>query len=431
MRSTTLALLSSLAAAGCDTSVDAADDVAPDAAPMPEEAALMYPSFTELYGEAQGMYRGCSPNGGVCHNGKEFPNFASIGAILDNIDQACNQGRNVPEELHDLCERPGDLVRIAGDVAELAYFEPMPAEGTPLEWRVHLSVPVPDPSATGDAVEVVRWAGADEVVLWPLDDFGVVSALDPEDPTGKTLRMYLPEGDIGNLFAYTFATAGVPGDPSAISLGDPNRNGIYGATLGGRLIKPGSPELSYLMVRLTDPTAGPVMPRANCCYWTKTSLRALWCWIASLDADGGNALDSIDYDSCPTGPFENIVYPEPGPDCEVSGMCPVQTGDVVPDDPSWSNVYGNILRPNCGGGGVCHADGTAGNLDMRTEDSAWRDVSLRIVPGDAAGSRLIQRLDPDVCQAPTCVTMPLGKMPLDDYTRGIVEEWIAQGATRQ
>ena len=75
--------------------------------------------------------------------------------------------------------------------------------------------------------------------------------------------------------------AGIPAERDAVQFGDPNRNGVFGVALGNRLIYAGHPERSYLIRRLTDPSAGPLMPLANCCFWSKESLRALWCWIAS------------------------------------------------------------------------------------------------------------------------------------------------------
>jgi hypothetical protein len=89
-------------------------------------------------------------------------------------------------------------------------------------------------------------------------------------------------------------------------------------------------------------------------------------------------------------------------------MCPVEPETLLSDEATWSNVWNNILRPSCGGAG-CHVDQLVGNLDMRTEEAAYRDLSRRIVPGDPVASLLYQRLSPDLCLAPGCQTMPSGR----------------------
>ena len=134
---------------------------------------------------------------------------------------------------------------------------------------------------------------------------GAQLVLDPTDAAGTAVIVQLPPApvptpmdpepyDLGAAMSAALSGAGQHADPTAIQLGDPNRNGTFGRALGGRLIAPGRPERSYLLKRLTDPSAGPIMPRANCCYWTKDSLRAVYCWIAGMRPDGSNATGPID-----------------------------------------------------------------------------------------------------------------------------------------
>jgi hypothetical protein len=221
---------------------------------------------------------------------------------------------------------------------------------------------------------------------------------------------------------------GNPADPVQISIGDPNRNGTYGAELGGKIIKPGDPQRSYLLRRLTDPNAGPLMPRANCCFWTKPALRALWCWVAGLDDTGANALAAIDYDSYPPSPAVDLLYPDPGPECESSGLCPIEAaGD--PNEPTFPSIYTNILVPKCGGEG-CHDREPAGYVDMRSEQAAYDTLLPKVVPGDPASSVLYQRLFDATCPAP-CRTMPLGRPVLPDADRDLIGQWITDGALRE
>jgi hypothetical protein len=410
------------------------------------DVSKTYADLAALYGGDRGIYRGCGPNGGVCHNGKEFPNLATVGAIVENINADCNQKRDTPAEMHDFCERRGDRIRIGDIVSEIGFVEPRSntAEDPPRTWRVHAKDPMSSiQGMQAPEIEIDRPSDAGDLVLYALADTGVTASLDLEDATGRSLLLTLPAAptssvsadgepneDFGAELAIELSRSGVAGDPRAIQVGDPNRNGVYGATLGGKLIKPGHPEKSYLFTRLTDPEAGPVMPRANCCYWTKDALRAMFCWVAGLKEDGSNALDPIDWASCPNGPIENIEYPEPGPSCETSGLCPVRVKKDVPKDATFSNVYA-ILSESCGGN-ACHVDSAAAGLDFQSEDAAYRDLqeNLRVVPRDPDSSKLYVRVSPDRCMAPDCTLMPRGRPPLDDARRKLIRDWIANGAAR-
>jgi hypothetical protein len=408
---------------------------APPAA-MPEDAGtddpgLLYPTLNALYEGNAGIYRSCGPNNAVCHNSREFPNFATLGSIVEDVGLPCNQKRTTPTELHDLCERPGDVLAIGGAELEIAWFENAdPAHpGDDLSartWRVVLHDAPPAPG--GQRLRIVRPPALE---LHPLTDIGVVATSDSAGG-GKALILELPPPgtngiDDGATVAEWFASAGVPGDPASIQEGDANRNGVFGATLGGALIKPGDPAKSYLFSRLTDPSAGPLMPRANCCFWTKTSLRALFCWVASLRPDGSNALDPIDYAKCPEGPADTMVYPAPGPNCATSGLCPVQPKGQLTDEPTWTNIYPNVIQVACTS---CHSGGAAaeGGLDMGSSDLAYQDLENgRIVPNDAKASLLYKKISPDLCGG-DC--MPKGGAPLDPKARGLIEQWIDQGAKK-
>lgn len=394
-------------------------------------ATRLYPDLESLYSGDQGIYRGCGPNNGVCHNSREFPNLATLGSLVENIGLGCNEKREDPKQVHDLCERPGDTFRGArGAKSEIAWVEPDAT--TPRRYRVKLRDRV-DPA--GGPWSIVR----QDLVIVKLEDFGVTVAADPSD--ASTLLVTVPkpvvsstgddaaeEAQEADVVDPLFAHAGVPGEPRAIRVGDPNRNGTFGAALGGRIIAPGDPEKSYLFKRLADPNAGPLMPRANCCYWTKASLRALWCWVAGLSADGSNALAPIAYDRCPSGPPDTMEYPEPGPACETSGMCPVMPKAKASDAPTFSNVYGGILEQSCAGSG-CHIGGAAAGLDMGSKEKAYASLldGRRVIPGDPKKSVLFIRISPDLCTG-GCTTMPRGRPPLDDSTRAVIEHWIADGA---
>jgi hypothetical protein len=394
------------------------------------DARARYPDLVAIYDGDQGLYRGCGPNGGVCHNGNEYPNLSSIGSILENVGGGCNLKRDSAADVDDLCEARGDRVQIGDEKIEVAYLEPyqdMPLLG----WRLVLrSAPIAMQPA-GELFPVLRAApdgagGITDVQLLPLGGAFAGYIVDPDDATGRSILFGMVQDPPTAQFIATFLQeSGVEARADRIHYGDPNRNGTFGADIGGRLIKPGDPERSYLLRRLTDPTKGPLMPRANCCSWTRTSLRALWCWVDGLAADGTNALDPIDYDNCRPSPPVELLYPEPGPACETSGLCPPQAGAGT-GEATFPSIYAEILTARCSGDG-CHDTGAPGGVDFRSAAAAFETLSTRVVAGDAAGSLLYRRLDPALCTG-ECKTMPLDRAVLPQAELDRIRQWIVDGA---
>jgi hypothetical protein len=369
------------------------------------QARQTYPTIAALYEGDQGIYRGCAPNGGVCHNSNEYPVLGSLGGVLATVGAGCNFKR-APRDFDDLCEPRGDTITIGSRDVEIGWAVRDPDN---VRWRMNVRSPV-DPRA-GEALPI---RGG----VWHLGTYASV-ALDPDDPAQRTLLLEPYDDRLDILLG----AAGTSADQ--IQLGDPNRNGRYGAELGGKLVKPGAPSASYLMRRLVDPDTGPLMPRANCCFWTKTAVRALWCWIDRLDAE--HPMAPIDYDTCRPSPNVELLYPELGAGCETSGRCPVEA--VVDDTGTdFASIYRGIFVPRCSGQG-CHDREHAGNLDLGDEDRAFTSLASRVIPGDAAGSLLVKRLDPSVCND-ACQTMPLGRTPLSSVMRARIAEWITDGAAR-
>lgn len=423
------ALALALAVAACGRPPPAPD-------PVDLAARATYPDLAALYQADHGLYRGCGPNGGVCHNGNEFPNLASLGSIVANIGVRCNQKRGAAVELDDLCEQPGDRVELGGEKIELAYLEPyagMPSVG----WRMKLRRRPARLAPTGEQMQVWRAVpdgrgGTVDAAFAPLGAALAGYLPDPDDATGRSILLALPQnpgndpalGALIDLVIRIFSESGT-GRPDRLQFGDANRDGTFGAELGGRLIKPGDPERSYLLRRLTDPTSGPLMPRANCCAWTRASLRALWCWVDGLAPDGANAGDAIDYDRCRPSPAVELLYPEPGPMCEAQGRCPVQAGGGT-GDATFASIYGEILTARCAGAG-CHDTGDPGGVDLRSRDAAFATLSARVVPRDPEASVLWNRLEPARCQG-ACKTMPLDRPALTADERARIRQWIVDGA---
>jgi hypothetical protein len=408
----------------------------------PEAARTLYPDLASLYGGDTGIYRTCAANQGVCHNDKEHPNLATLGAVVQTIGAPCNLTKTRPHDVHDLCERPGDKLAIGGEEIEIASFGVPEADddekekekgdepeeklielrklalGAAMEMRLRRA---PRKARLGEHVVVKRpTAGGESLDLQKFD----VAAILREPGRFSIQTTTGMRGFGGDESNAVLASA----NPLAVHVGDPNEDGVYGADLGGALIVPGRPDRSYILVRLTDPSAGPLMPRANCCSWTKASLRALYCWVAGLRPDGKNALDKIDYDRCPPGPVEDVIYPEPGVACETSGMCPVQPHTQA-SDATWTAVYENVLAARCGGS-ACHTEEAASELDLRSKDVAFKSVTEHLVPNAPARSEIYVRVSPDLCKEPSCTPMPLRKPALDAPARDLLRRWIERGAPK-
>ena len=165
------------------------------------------------------------------------------------------------------------------------------------------------------------------------------------------------------------------------------------------IIKPGDPQRSYLLRRLTDPTAGPLMPRANCCFWTKPALRALWCWVAGLDADGTNALAPIDYDACPAVAAGRAALSRARPErARPRGMCPVERGAVAPTSRrSRRSTPRSSSRSAAATGCHDHEPRRRRRLPQRGRPRTRRSPTTRRRPAIRTSSLLYQRLDPATC----------------------------------
>lgn len=384
------------------------------------EARAKYPTLSALYSGEQGIYRGCGPNSGVCHSASEAPDLDSLGSILDNLDRPCNQKRETAASVDDLCERAGDHLVVGSESIEIAWIVPEPAVSGPIRrWRIGLRREA-NGVAEGADLPIVR--GSQE--LWHLGRYATASvergdrkivSIEALPPTGAT--------DPASVLEQALASAGVPSLAEAIRVGDPNRNGKFGAELGGRLIKPGDPKHSYLLHRLTDPAAGPLMPRANCCGWSLAAVRALWCWVDGLKSDGRNATSPIDYDSCSSSPDVDLLYPDLGPGCQTAGSCPVRV--ALEDDARFPALYAGVLAARCSGE-TCHDRGEVAGVDLSSEARAYTTLRTKVVPGDPEASILYQRISPNLCSG-DCTPMPLGRPLLTEDERELVRAWIAAG----
>jgi hypothetical protein len=389
----------------------------PGAMQEDDGVAQRYPDLAALYGGAHGIYRSCAPNEGVCHNNQEYPDLATLGGVLQTVGARCNRARAMTQDVHDLCESSGDFV-VAGDRrAQIASLTFPSASETPDEFNelmygwneVWIETERPLPVHIDDAIVVERREGERTTDLARFQVVAPARAR-PEKRNVIVVRPHYEPSGAEDPVAY-----------GSLREGDPNHNGVLGAALAGGLVVPGDPERSYLMRRLVDPSAGPLMPRANCCTWTKASLRATWCWIAGLEPDGSNALAPIDYEHCPAGPEEAVAYPQPGPSCATSGRCPVTARVELEGGATWDAVYG-LLASRCGDRD-CHGPGAGNGLQFTS--NAKQSVAVFVVPGDPSRSELYRRITPDLAEASAVELMPLQRKPLTLRERELVRAFIA------
>lgn len=124
------------------------------------------------------------------------------------------------------------------------------------------------------------------------------------------------------------------------------------------------------------------------------------------------------------------------------GECVVRvSSDIQPPDPSWPSIYASIVEPLCGR--ACHGPGpldlrSDSMLDLSSQDTAYTalvgeaakgsgcaGLGTLVIPGDSAGSLLIDKLGPE----PPCGDpMPPTTVLLPDGVVAAIAEWIDAGA---
>jgi hypothetical protein len=403
-------------------------------------AAAKYPDLETLW--ARSISVTCGPNNGVCHNSRQYPDLQTSAGLALAVGKGCNPLRTSPGAIDNLCEPAGDLLALGAFTTRIGNVVP-DVRDAPTRLTETLHDPVPE-SAGGAIAVVQRHPGLPDVRL-TLPPAALVSAhgssvvLDyaalsgvAAPPQSNGAGGSMP----GTMATFLLPPTFVPGDETQVGLGDPNGDGVFGFDLGGGLVVPGAPLLSYLFLRVDGPlTLGagnrltnvaadppatePQMPIANVQFWdASTDLVALWCWIAGLRPDGANADGPIDYAHC-----------------SLAGMPAAQ--HQVGEAATFSDIFANVLRPACAS---CHvAGGTAppslvfdGDVHHAYDAvlgigaPAPQDGALPFVtPADPSRSYLYLKLvgDPSIHGARMPPAAPLAADALDR-----IATWIRQGA---
>lgn len=411
-------------------------------------AEAKFPDVTAFF--ERSLHRTCSPNFGVCHNSRQQPDISTLAGFVAAINQRCNGLRDDLSTVDNLCEPPGDSLRITNGSstyeAAIGQIDLLPAN-VPLASVTTLVLkfkqPVTERFPPSSTVTLVRSTDGLPPLTLALPANVMMSAIElgKREVTlmAATLRTPLPVGGSRTTWLSFFAPEKyMPGNPQQVITADPNRDGVHGAELDGLMIKPGAPERSYLLLRMIMPMEAPgmltnqspkapllesQMPLANFDYWDlRNATYGLYCWIKGLTPSGDNALARIDYKSC--GPLPAALTPHE------------QGGEAQ----TWTAIYSKIIRPQCATVG-CHDTGSkAAGLDLselnRAHAALWnqpssqnKDPEIRLIyPQNPEQSHLVQKLK-GTAPAPFDSRMPLGR-ELPDRMRAIdsLVTWINQGA---
>ncbi|MEZ4459883.1 MAG: hypothetical protein R3E66_09165 [bacterium] len=373
------------------------------------------------------VWRTCTPNDGVCHNAKEYPDLHTPANFLAAIDAPCNVQPGEYESVYDRCERPGDRFKLDfwadfGPSIEVGWIELITAveDADPTSGELGMSTP-------GLHVHLKEPVRIEQTEVWA---------------RGQFLRTVVEQGDV--VFAQFETTWRVldggthliaevrnyQTDRAAelmrlgIRQGDLNRNGTFGADQDAivPMIKRGDPERSYLIARVRGEmdglrVPGSRMPLANQPLSIEEML-ALFCFVEGLPGEGMPDLAApVDYKNC-------SYSVDPG------------SLNLLGEGVTWKSRVSKILEANCGG---CHG-GPSPDADLNLVgdtayerllgDSIQKPEMKLIVPGDFENSYLWWKLTnhKDIVGLPMPFNPLTGEGSLQEAELGDISTWIAAGA---
>lgn len=101
-------------------------------------------------------------------------------------------------------------------------------------------------------------------------------------------------------------------------------------------------------------------------------------------------------------------------------------------EPNLTDIWVNVFQPACS---TCHFDDSGLGFWADSKLNSWTtlvnqpalfcDDVLRVVPGDAAASHLVRKLEGTMACGDQ---MPLGDLPLEETTIAAIRAWIDAGA---
>lgn len=391
------------------------------------EAQERIPTGLDLHQKV--IWRTCTPNGGVCHNAKEYPDLRTPANLAEAFSAPCNVQPGESTSVFDGCERGGDRVQFGGgfgDAAvEIAWIEQIPGEdaeygddGPPEDapgLHIHLAQPLQtERNRSYETAEFIRtFVDGGEVQDISYARYGTQWFVigDGSHVFGRVQEYQVEE--VQELLNVGIVEA------------DGNRNGVLGATMqmGVSMLVPGRPEDSYLIARLRGemhdgPIPGSRMPLANAPLSVPEML-ALFCLVEGWEAGADQTFLSgpIDYVNC--------SYSDNPEDLNLLG-----------NGVTWMARVQPILEANCGG---CHSEQEAqGDLVLvgegvyeRLLEASAQNQDLRLIePGDEMASYLYLKLigDDSIIGNPMPYNPLTGEGRLSEAELGDVLTWIANGA---
>jgi len=397
------------------------------------DAEARFPTGLDLH--KQVIQRTCSPNEGVCHNTKEYPDLHTAANFMAAFEAPCNVQSGTPEGSFDLCERPGDRFSIVSDAVasgprEIGRISFVPGEkpsyskdNPPTADSPGLHLILAEPIIT-DRVEI--WSGGRFIRTF-IDNAGLVKDL--AFATFSTRWWVLDGGRhlVGEVANYQRDEVTRLLDVGIIE-GDANGNGIYGARNADpiAMLAPGDPEGSYLIGRVRGSLGdvavpGTRMPLANQPL-SASEMLALYCFIEGFQPGRTGIQSGIDYANC-----SYSANPEA---LDLLGTPPEEA------PLTWQARIGPLLDVNCGG---CHDSATpSAGLAMTGEgvyegllgEAGGRPDLALIEPGDPEASYLWLKLtNGDGIDGSPMPTSPVsGWRPMRQEYLDLIEDWILAGA---
>lgn len=370
------------------------------------------------------IWRTCTPNDGVCHNKKEYPDLHTPANLLAAINAPCNVQPGQESSVFDRCERPGDRFTLeSGEFdgrVEIGWIKSIegvtpdfeegtgPDENTPgLHVMLRDNAPTESASINSTARFVRTFEGQEIVFARFRTNWTFISEKHVFGRVGTNQT-----DDVQQLLSV------------GIVQGDMNRNGTFGATATDtvHMIAPGNPEESYLIARIRGEMQGERVPGSRMPLANQpldiSEMLGLFCWVEGIPQGEELSLDwPIDYNAC-----SYAADPE--------GL------NLLGEGVTWETRISKILEANCGG---CHggAEPDAGFnvLDEGVYDRLLApstqnpDLAL-IQPGAPEESYLWLKLIND--EAITGLPMPYnpltGEGSLTEAELGDIQTWIINGA---
>lgn len=407
--------------------------------PIVLEAQAEFPTGIEFHQKV--IWRTCTPNEGVCHNSKEYPDLRTPANFASAFGSPCNLQPGEWQSIYDGCEQPGDRVRLGGawDTIDLEVgyiefivgdeafgYDEAPYTDSPglhLHLRTKISSDSTDTYTSADFSR--RFIVDGEVNQTVFTSFSTRWWLiDDPDEEGSHL--------VGEVREYQAEAVQELTTMGTLVLGDGNRNGIFGADVyePAALLEPGFPLQSYLIARLRgemhqESIPGSRMPLANQPF-TIPEMLALYCLVEGYPEDGDSTglTAPIDYNNC-------IAAEDP------------EALNLLGDGVTWDGRISLIFEFNCGG---CHS-GTEPQADLnllgdevydRLFQQSAQNPELRLIEGDGASlgqpelSYLYLKLiGDDSIEGAKMPYNPLtGEGTLTQAELADIETWIVQGAQK-